>query len=333
MPTITVAKPKPIRIAPKVVDLTGLELAFNWMQYNPTEGLEMATEWYAVNTPKLIFGKPLTTDQQRWFGRALKSAKLGEHVATGSQTGTTEGERNTALSTAVTFYERTWTVTPRRADNKGKANRTAETLRAILETLNGAFNSLGLTYGPTMNVERSFSPQAEGYEVRMPMALLMGMAGRSALEIAMDEIPTATQILSVDYNDEVRDGDTIKVPVLNGERFMQNLPKVLKAVYSQYGAITAGSTRLTSVGNVNKVKTVTIGAPSRARLWTDSSVIRVLKAGNPFGGQQGIKYALIRDGMTVGEFKRLRAALGDAAPGRGAGAVKAGVEKGYLEVV
>ena len=328
MPRAT-TQPKPITIKRPTIDLAGLELAYGWMTYNRNTGLEMATDWYGANAPYLLVGQPLTPDQQKTYQRASKAAELGKQEVTPEAV-------EHALTTSIRLYEKIWTETTRMGAAPSNSNATA--VKTVVDNFNTTFGKFNVQYQPTTTEEREFSDQPKfngmeshtAYNVRVPFKELLDLAGKSPLESALAEAPAVTQMLSVATRLELdeKTGMYNKVAELDGAKFMENLPNVLHAVYE---FVAGSNSKLTQpVGRIRQTATIKGTASiTRTKKWADSDVINVLKPSHPFTGELGRKVDLIKDGMTVAEFKRARRKAG---LGSGCYPIETAVKKGYVKV-
>ena len=219
--------PPIIKIVQPKLDRDGLAVAYDWALADPVLGLRLALEWYAeIGIPAMTFGpgKGLNEEQLKNMDRADKGRKLGE--------GTTCGpEKIAAWRMAIKMYERTWPneklLSVEDALHKGSAktppSREVRAAKTVIDNLDSAFQSSGMKFRPTFQVERDYAP---GF-VSVPLQELNTLVGTPPLKAALNEALGIANFLSLR-----------PVPVegkyvmrLDGGLYMQTLPKVLEGVY------------------------------------------------------------------------------------------------------
>ena len=219
--------PPAIKIVQPKLDRDGLAVAYDWALADPVLGLRLALEWFAdTGIPAMTFGpgKGLNDEQLKNLNRADKGRNLGE--------GTTCGpEKIAAWRMAIKMYERTWPneklLSVEDALHKGSAkispSREVRAAITVIDNLNSAFQSSGMKFRPTFQVERDYAP---GF-VSVPLQELNTLVGTPPLKAALNEALGIANFLSLR-----------PVPVegkyvmrLDGGLYMQTLPKVLDGVY------------------------------------------------------------------------------------------------------
>lgn len=234
--------PKPIKVVKPTVDPDGLKQAYEWLAVDRNAGFKLAFDWYGTNLTALLFGDPLDADRQKSYDRALKSKAQGDHT-------TFDGERQTAWTTALRFYEKVWASRdlPKVADALAAVDigttpsRRVSDVQTVIGMLNSAYDGL-VTFRMTFGSER----EADGNEVLLPVADIAAMVPLTPLKSALRELPTVAKLLSI-----VTDTETGEQS-LDGGKFMSTLPTLLDKV-ADWGA--HGNLASKAVGKAPAVRT------------------------------------------------------------------------------
>jgi hypothetical protein len=303
------ASPKPIKMMAPAADPDGLRQAYEWMTVDRGAGLRLALDWYQTNLTSLLFGDPLDADRQRSYDRAVKSKAQGDHT-------TFDGERQTAWTTALRLFEKTWparklptVMEATQATDMGSApTRRVSDVRTVIDSLNTAYNGLA-TFRMTFGNER----ELDGSEVLVPVAELTAMVPMTPLKLALREAPTVAKILSVVVNEETGER------VLDGGRFMIALPGVLDKVADW---ASHGNLATKAVGKVKAARSTapraakSPGAPRAPRNKALNNATIHLVANVVPPSMRGVKRQiamLIRNGDTVAQYQ---AAVAANVPGK-----------------
>lgn len=307
------AAPKPIKVSRPTVDPDGLRQAYEWLPVDRDAGYKLAFDWYATNLTALLYGDPLDEARQKHYDRALKSKAQGDHT-------TFDGERQTAWTTALKFYERTWEARslPKIADalaavDMGTApSRRVADIQSVLNMLNGAYEGMA-TFRVTFGDER----ESHHTEIALPIADLAAMVPMTPLKSALRELPTVAKLLSI-----VTDEDGTQT--LDGGVFMTMLPTLLDKVsdWASFGDLAKKAVGKAPAAAKPPKAPGTARPASAARSspkikFSDSQVIRVpapFVNGNGRAGKAGQAFDLMRDGMT---FRQYRDAVVAANPKNG----------------
>jgi hypothetical protein len=295
--------PLPIAVQPLRLDLTGLQTAYEWKALSVTLGLQLAIEWYANNITMMIAGAPLDSDQIKTYDRALKAKALGEN-------NTSEGEKAQALTTAIRLFEKLWAMknslplVDAAAPQKGQH---VQDVMTVLGNLNGAFAVSGTKFRITFNADREFL----NGEVLIPSAELDQMIGHPPLKTVLGEVPTVTQVLSIVTDEE-------GTASLDGVKYIATLPTVLSNVYdwaAKAGRLMKPVGKVPKAGRASR-KAATPGAPRpaagpRAPKVSPHATIHVINLGLVrVGGKRMVAINVLRDGMTLADYKQALQAIG-----------------------
>ncbi len=297
------AAPKPIKTAKPTVDPDGLRNAYEWMSVDRVAGFRLAFDWYATNLTALLFGDPLDEARQKHFDRAVKSKAQGDHT-------TFDGERDTAWTTSLKFYERVWAARslPKvedalaAVDMGTAAPRRVSDVKTVVEMLNGAFAG-SATFRVTFGDER----EAHGTEIAIPVADLTAMVPMTPLRSALRELPTVAKLLSI-----VTDAATGEQS-LDGAAFMAALPTLADKVadWAATGDVAKKAVGKATVARPTATRTanasprpVSASRNSPKIKFANTNVIRVPKPiVHGRTGKAGQAFNLLRDGITFAAYK------------------------------
>jgi Protein of unknown function (DUF3489) len=201
--------PKAIEIKTPQVDVEGLKDAYSWMVVSKDLGFRLVIEWYATNTPHLLYKDPLEADRQKAYDRAMASVKLAESTHASE-------ERDTAYRTALRLFNtRVWPSKGLLTLGEGEAltepTEKVKQVQTVLSTLNTAFTGK-VQFRMSMLEERQFLAG----EILLPKTELEALIPKTPLQIVLNEVPTVAKVLSIESTPE---GDK-----LNGAKFMETLP-------------------------------------------------------------------------------------------------------------
>jgi hypothetical protein len=204
--------PKPVVNIKPIVDLNGLVQAYEWFAVEKLLAFKLAFEWYAKAIPGLLFGSPLTPDQQRQYERATKSKNQGDGTDFPE-------EKITAWTMAIKFYEKVWDSKslPRLDEyiDRTELSGRVKDVQTVLSSLNTAFKGI-VTFRMTLNDEREFLAG----EILLPQAEIECMIPMTPLRNALAEAVTVAKVVSIVTDD---DGNQS----LDGGQFMSKLPALL----------------------------------------------------------------------------------------------------------
>jgi hypothetical protein len=301
--------PSAIKVAPIKLD-NGLTLAYEWMAADRALGLQLASDWYVENTPKLLRLHPVTaadTDRQSQYNKALKAKDLGNNA------GATEGERTTAWQMAIRLYEKVFsgaslpTLAAAEKAATEEPTRRIKNVKTVLDSLNAAFNPVGIKYAPRAVAERDFSENT----MWIPQAELEQMVALPPLKLALAEAATVAQALSVRFVNSQ--------PEIDCGALLTNVPFVLNSLYA-WAEQSNGSVLLKAVGKVATAKQATVksaGAATAPRhnasavQTPNNATVRVINLGVIRPTSKIAKAALnFVDGKTVAETRAYFATLG-----------------------
>ena len=317
--------PKPLAHKAPKLDVGGLATAYDWLLADRTLGMKMAVEWYQANIPALIATKQLDPDSMKSYDRAAKAAELGK-------SSTNPGEKQQAWRTALRTWERIFPNSPlakvdeveKRVEENAQPNRNVAAVMTVLEHLNNAFKKSSLTFQPTMDAER----QSVEDVVWVPLTELASLAAAAPIKIALNEVLSVAKtrsIKTIGIHDAIesaaneladlrkKEADGVpSVTTLDGAKFMELLPIVLSDV-SEW-AVTLNGRALTSSVRRGKIPTVLTSAPGTHRTsskakaayinYADEAVIHLIKSdGGKYKNISAIRFSVIKDGMTVREYK------------------------------
>lgn len=215
------AVPLPISIKAPEIKTAALSECYQWTKHNLEIALGLALDWYAENMSALLFGAPLDADDTR---RHAQAKKAYERALSTDQT----GERQTSLRTAVKQYERIWAskhALPRFDEaNPPERGKGIASIIKTLDSLNGAYNPLGLTFHPTLKPDRHF--ELGSGIVEIPIAELSNMAAASPLGVVFSEFTAAIKAVSMAKRMDGTMG-------IDGNKLLSNsIPDALKYILS-----------------------------------------------------------------------------------------------------
>jgi hypothetical protein len=317
------AAPKPIKVVQPTVDLTGLVEAYDWMPVNKILGYTLALEWYSTNLQALMYGMTIDATTQKALEMASKLKGLGDSSPH-------DEEKDNAWRKTLAKYEAIWAThkLPKIEDalKQTVPGKSVAAIKTVLDNFAAAYGAFGVRFRLSMNADREF----DANEISIPRAELAAMVGAAPLKTVVNEAVNVAKVTSV----AMVTVDGVSKLKLDNAKFMSQLPVMMEAA-TTWALGTAGTSK--PIGRVTPTKAPkapkvpgAAGPIVRTRRWADTEVIHVLVAGNPFKGQMHIKYALVKDGMTIGDFKAARRALGNM--GAGVGPIEDGVKRGLLRV-
>jgi hypothetical protein len=223
-----VEKPAPIKIARPKVDAAPLAAAYEWYAVDPLTALRSVLSWYGSNLSALLFQNPLTSEQQRWYDKAVKAQNLGDSAAA------TEAERIQAWTTAVRLFERVWASkyklpTIDAIASKPTSRRVAA-IQRVLNSLNEVFSEFSVQFRMSTGTDRELTPDG----ILVPEQELVAMVGEPPLRIALTEAVTVAKVKAAT---RTADGQA----ELDGDQFFTVLPQVLAAVYAWAAKFAGGA--------------------------------------------------------------------------------------------
>ena len=300
--------PTAIKIEPPKIDNDGLRAAYEWLVVDKVPALKLAFEWYAHNTPALLFGDPLDEARQKSYDRAGKSRAIGDSTDFPE-------EKFTAYGTAIKLYEKTWASRSLLTLEDAQTTITevsdrVKNVQTVLTSLNTAFQGM-VTFRMTFNAEREY---LRG-EILIPKVELERSVPLTPLKIVLTEVPTVAKALSIVEVDvetgKDADGMTIteRQQQLDGEKFMTLLPTLLDNIASW----AAGDRTLASkaigkaIHTVKPAATFTKPKPvsTTMRFKANSTITIIDPSRVPYvGGKRAriLALCLSMTGKTVAEF-------------------------------
>lgn len=303
----TTNAPPPITILKPTLQTAGLALAYEWMPVDQLIGLRLAHEWYreaiepSDHAPSpLLFGAPLTADQQKTYDRAIKARNLGDSSPMPE-------ERQHAWSTAIRLFEKIWDgrgLPPlEEATQKTDLSPRVRDIQSVLANYNAAFAGSGVRFRITFGAEREFS---EG-EIALPEKEVTLLVGEPPLKAVLGELPTVARVMAITKDPE---GNAY----VDADRAMASLPELTAGVYSWISGIGGASGLLKPLGKVATVKTPRVRVPRtavpstpaapRAGKISPADVIHLGAHFNParFKGSRGGRARLLAEGQTVADY-------------------------------
>lgn len=323
--------PPPIEVKVAKLNFTGLSQAYDWVTIDPAFGMRLALKWYEENAPILLATNPLDAIGQKTYERAVKAQKLGEGT-------TIPDERKQAFTTALHLFEKLWSakqpsipLVDSALAPDAKPSKFLAWQRTLLEAFK-VFEPFGLTYIPSTETTRSVLTvgsvsNSNKLTICIPVTELSQMRG-SVLSVLLEEAVEAAKQTSV--------VEVAGVPQLDGNAFLATLPVILKAVADTAGGKSTVAPAMPKGAKVKVGGTTSEAAVSGQRtrqvLYLNHQVVNILRQGNPCkaGSIQASRFALLKSGMTVGEYRKAQAAAGF---NTGLSSLVIGVSKGFVEVV
>ena len=229
----TGSAPPPIEIKTPRVDVEGLKDAYSWMSISKELAFKLVLEWYATNTPFLLYKDPLDADRQKGYDRAMASTKLAESTHS-------DEERDTAYRTALRlFNKKVWPNKGLLTLDEGEAltepTEKVKQVQTVLGTLNTVFAGK-VQFRMSLLEERRFMLG----EVLLPKAELEALIPKTPLAIVLNEVPTVAKVLAIETTP---DGDK-----LNGAKFMTELSTLNQSIAAW--AMTDKSLASKTIGKV-----------------------------------------------------------------------------------
>lgn len=206
---------KPITIEAPKIDSTGLLTAYDWFAVDKVIAFKLAFEWYAKNTPLLLFGDPLDDQRQKTLDRGIKSKALGD----GSNI---MEERTHAYTTAIHLYEKVWPnkdlpLLDANLNRTDVGQHVTDTLK-VLDTLNQFYSDYSVKFRVTYNDDR----ELQSGEVLLPKKEVDLMIPMTPIQILIRESTTVAKAASIVTVEGTQ--------TLDGSKFMSTLPEIMQKI-------------------------------------------------------------------------------------------------------